>query len=106
LQRLAILGALAALSCGTMARAECAAPTPPAPLERPAKPVSPERPRCANTGSCGAGEADRYNAAVAVFNDKAKIYARDLQAYVDRLNAYVAAAGAYAKCEVAATNAG
>lgn len=101
-----IVGALAALLCGPTAWAECEAPSPPAASERPAKPASPERPRCANTGSCDAGEADRYNAAVAVFNDKAKVYARDLQAYVDRLNAYVAAAGAYAKCEVAATNAG
>jgi hypothetical protein len=106
LQRLAIVGVLAALSCGTMAHAECLAPSAPSLSERPVKPVSPERPRCANTGSCGVGEADRYNAAVAVFNDKAKVYAADLQAYVDRLNAYVAAAGAYAKCEVTATNAG
>jgi hypothetical protein len=105
LRKLAIVGVLAALSCGTTARAECLAPNPPSPSERPVKPASPERPRCANTGSCGPGEADRYNAAVAVFNDKAKVYAAELQAYVDRLNAYVAAAGAYAKCEVAATNA-
>jgi hypothetical protein len=106
LQRSAIIGVVAALSCGTMSQAECLAPNPPPPSERPVKPVSPERPRCADSGSCGAGEADRYNAAVAVFNDKAKLYAAALQAYVERLNAYVAAAGAYAKCEVTATNTG
>jgi len=105
LRRLAIIGALAALSCGTTAWAECTPPNPPAASERPARPVPPERPRCADTKSCEAGEADRHNAAVAVFNDRAKVYARDLQAYVDRLNTYVAAAGAYAKCEVTATNA-
>ena len=104
MRRLVILGVLAALSCGTIVRAECAPPDPPAASERPAKLVPPERPRCADTKSCDAGEADRYNAAVAAFNDKARIYARNLQAYVDRLNAFVAAAGAYAKCEVNATN--
>lgn len=99
------IGVLTALMFGSAAQAACVAPAPPAASERPAKPLMPPKPKCADSGSCMPGEADRYNAAIGAYNGEVKAYGQRLQAYVDRLNAYVAAAGAYAKCEVDATNA-
>jgi hypothetical protein len=86
--------------------AACVAPKPPATSERPARPAPPQRPRCADSGACEQGEAAAYNKAIATFNAHARDYAKDTQVYVAKLNAYVAAAEAYAKCEVGALNAG
>jgi hypothetical protein len=104
MRRAVMIGVLAALLRGPAAQAACVAPAPPTAAERPVKPVLPPKPRCAASGSCMPGEADRYNAEIGAYNAQAKTYRETLQAYVDKLNAYVAAAGAYAKCEVTATN--
>jgi hypothetical protein len=74
--------------------------------ERPTRPEPPPLPACASSGSCGDGVADDYNRRVNAFHDRAKDYQKDTHAYVAKLNAFVAGAEAFAKCEVAAMSAG
>ena len=94
------------LTAPPMAQAACEPPAPPPVSARPVKPVAPERPRCATSGSCRAGEADAYNRAINAFNARARDYQAAAQAYAEQLNAYVKAAELYARCEVTALQPG
>jgi len=62
-------------------------------------------PACTTSDSCRHGESSTYNKAVEAFNQRQRTYQDVGQAYVAKLNAYVAAAEAYARCELAELNA-
>ena len=102
LKHLALAGALLSPNPGLAA---CPAPAPPAAAERPVRPEPPVRPACARTANCPDGVADEFNRKVKAFNEQATVFQASSQAYVARLNAFVAAAAEYARCEVAALNA-
>ena len=102
LKQLVLTAAL--VTAATTAQAACPVPVAPAASEKPARPTPPPVPVCAKVNDCGQGVAAEYNRQVNAFNAAARDFQKDTQAYVARLNAFVAAAEAYAKCEVAELN--
>lgn len=100
MRRSMLVLALLLSGASAAAQAACVLPSPPPQADRPVKPAAPEKPRCAASNSCDNADVQAFNKAVAAFNARGRDYMRDAQAYADRLNAYVAEAEAYAKCEV------
>lgn len=70
---------------------------------KPQKPAAPVKPACldAKTGkdNCPGWEAYTYNDQVKAYNAAGADYAKAANAYIAKLNDYVAASAAYAKCE-------
>ena len=99
LEYLAIVACLLA----PQAWADCTAPAAPTRTAQLVKPVAPTYPTCYDPkikmNTCDGPEVGKFNDASAKYNLAAKAYARDVQTYIERLNAYVAAAEAFAKCE-------
>lgn len=96
----------ALLAAVPSARAACTAPAPPDPASKPEKPVLPVKGPCvdAKMGApgCLGWEPYKYNDDVKAFNEKAAVFQKAAQAYVDKLNAYVSAGADYARCEIKA----
>ena len=79
----------------------CTRPEPPAPDSKPVRPAVPEKPACLDAkGGCPGWEAYSFNDAVKAYNLQIQAFRPLAEAYVQKLNAYVKAAGDYAQCEV------
>ena len=88
------------------ARAACVVPSPPDAAARPVKPALPVKGPCVDakvgTAGCLGWESYKYNEEIRAYNDKAAVFQKAAQAYVDRLNLYVKGSADYAQCEVKA----
>lgn len=86
------------------AGAACTPPVPPAASDKPAKPQAPVKGPCvdAKTGTpgCLGWEAHRFNEDVKAYNAGLPAFQKAAAAYLAKLNAYVAAASDFARCEV------
>lgn len=95
--------ALIALAAAPV-HAACTPPAAPEPATRPEKPALPAKGPCVGapigTAGCLGWEANRYNDDIRAYNEKAAAFQKAAQAYVDKLNHYVAASADYARCEV------
>ena len=90
------------------ASAACIPPTPPDSASRPAKLAAPVKGPCVDqkpgAPGCLGWEAYTFNDQVKAYNAQVPGFKAAAEAYVRKLNDYVSAAGAYAKCEVGALN--
>lgn len=91
------------LTSAAVAQSPCVTPSPPDVSSKPAKPVAPPRPACADAVApapgCTTAEVTGYNDAVRDYNARLPVFSEAANAYVARLNDYVKASGDYARCE-------
>jgi len=88
----------------------CIPPGPPPPQSlRPLSPGSrPFLPACISalggTQACRRGEVARYNSEIQTFNARVEASNQAARRYVDAVNSWTGATGAYARCEINAVN--